>query len=45
MSEMTEGFDPNPLAFAPHGHPLLGGAAVLGAGALGKAPPWDLSYA
>lgn len=37
MFDMTEGFDPNPPAPAPHGHQPLTCAAVLGAGAWGTA--------
>ncbi|MFP5465322.1 MAG: NAD(P)H-dependent glycerol-3-phosphate dehydrogenase [Gammaproteobacteria bacterium] len=37
MFDMTEGFDPNPPAPAPHGHTPLACAAVLGAGAWGTA--------
>jgi glycerol-3-phosphate dehydrogenase (NAD(P)+) len=37
LFDMTEGFHPNPPAPAPHGHPPLASAAVLGAGAWGTA--------
>lgn len=37
MLDLTEGFDLNPLSPAPHRHPPLGCAAVLGAGAWGTA--------
>lgn len=37
MFDLTEGFDPNPPAPAPHGHTPLACAAVLGAGAWGTA--------
>lgn len=37
MFDMNEGFDSTPLSPAPHGHPPLRCAAVLGAGAWGTA--------
>lgn len=37
MSDMTEGFDPNPPTPALHGYPPLSCATVLGAGAWGTA--------